>query len=150
MSHDALDLGVTRLAHDDDLVACGAQALSGNVDLLDVGTGRVKHGETALARFVLDGRSHAMGTDDDGAGRDVLKAIRHLNTGLLELVHHAGVVDERAQGVNGRQCIRAGAMRELERALDAVAHAGVPGDLYARGHGYFLPGCSACRASRSS
>ena len=131
MAQNALDLGMTRLAHDDHAVALAYQALSGHVDLLHVGAGGVDHGKAAVAGGVDDLRHHAVGADDHRARCGVVQGLCQSHARLGKFAHHDGVMDERAQGVDLRAlpCLRGGFQRHVECALYAVAGAGVGGDL---------------------
>ena len=122
---------MTRLAHDDHAVALAYQALSGHVDLLHVGAGGVDHGKVALAGGIDHLRHHAVGADDHGARCGVVQGLGQSHARLGKFAHHNGVMDERAQGVDLRAlpCLRCGGQRHVERALHAVAGAGVGGDL---------------------
>ena len=144
MAHDALDLGVARLAHDDHAVAFAYQALGGHVYLFHVGAGGVDHGKTALAGSIDHLRHHAVGADDDGAGCGIIQVLGQANACLSKLSHHDGVMDERTQGMDliALPRLRRSGQRHIERTLYAVASASVGGDLdgrrgclVGRGHG---------------
>ena len=72
-----------------------------------------------------------MGADNYGARRGVIQGVSQAHTCLGELAYHDGVMDERTQGVylSALPCLRRGSQRHVERALYAVAGAGVGSDL---------------------
>ena len=131
MTQDALDLGVARLAHDDHAVALAHQALGRHVDLLHVGAGGIDHGKAALASSLDDLRHHAVRANNHGARCGVVQGVCQINACLGELAHHDGVMDERAQRVDlsALPCLRRGGQCHVERALNAVAGAGMRCDL---------------------
>ena len=134
MAQTALDLGVTRLAYDHHAVALAYQALGGHMDLLHVGARGVDDVKAALASGIDDLRHHAVGADDRGAGCGVVQGVGQTDACLGELAHHDGVMDERTQGMDlsALPCLRRGGQRHVERALHAVAGAGVCCDLDGR------------------
>ena len=131
MAQNALDLGVARLAHDDYAVALAHQALGRHMGLLHVGAGGIDHGKASLVSGIDDLRHHAVGADDHGARRGVIQGVGQTHACLGEFAHHDGVMDERAQRVDLSvlPCLRCGGQRHVERALHAVAGAGVGSDL---------------------
>ena len=60
MAERALHLGMSRLSHDDWLVAIFGQTFDGTVHLLHKGARGVKHRRTALTRGSLNRRRHAV------------------------------------------------------------------------------------------
>ena len=144
MAQDALNLGVTRLTHDDHAVALAHQALGRHMDLLHVGAGGVDHGKAAPASGIDDLRHHAVRANDHGSRCGVVQGLCQTDACLGELAHHDRVMDERTQGMDliALPCLRRSGQRHIERTLYAVASAGVGGDLdgrrgclVGRGHG---------------
>ena len=72
-----------------------------------------------------------MRADDHSARRGVVQGVGQAHACLGELAYHDGVMDERTQSVdlNALTCLRRGGQRHVERALYAVAGAGVGSDL---------------------
>ena len=130
MAQNALDLGVARFAHDDHAVALTHQALGRHMDLLDVGAGGIDHGKAAFASGIDDLRHHTVGANDHGARCGIVQGVGQTDACLGELTHHDGVMDERTQRVDlsALPRLRRGGQRHVERALYAVAGAGVGGD----------------------
>ena len=101
------------------------------MDLLHVGAGGIDHGKATPASGIDDLRHHAVGADDHGARRGVVQGVGQTDACLGELAYHDGVMDERAQRVDlsALPCLRCGGQRHVERALHAVAGAGMRCDL---------------------
>ena len=125
MAQDALNLGVARLAHDEHAIALANQALGRHMDLLDVGAGGIDHVEAALVSCLNHLRHHTVRANDHGARCGI-----QTDACLGKLAHHDGVMDERTQGVDlsGLPRLRGGRQGHIERALHAVAGAGVGSD----------------------
>lgn len=130
MTQNALDLGMPRLAHDEHAIALSYQALGSHVDLLDVGAGGIDYVEAAIASGLDHLRHHAVSANDHGARCGVVQGLGQTDARLGKLAHHDGVMDERAQGVDlsGLPRLRGGRQCHIERALHAVAGAGVGSD----------------------
>ena len=120
-----------RLAHDDHTVALAHQALGRHMDLLHVGAGGIDHVEAALAGSIDHLRHYAVCADDHGTRCCVVQGLGQANACLGELAYHDGIMDERTKRVDlsALPRLRRGGQRHVERALYAVAGAGVGGDL---------------------
>ena len=127
MAENRLNLRVARLPHDEDLIALLLKALCRMVHALHIGAGGVHDVKPPLARRLLDLRDDAVGAqherragfcgnvgdDGDALGGQVLDDL--------------GVVDERAQRVDGTGGLAGHLLYEVKSALDAIAGAGVLG-----------------------
>ena len=134
MAERALYLGMAVLAHDDELVALSHEPLRRAVALLDEGAGRVEHRGTGRAGSLLDCGRHAVGPQEQGRALPHLVGRGdHRDARALQLAHHDGVVDERAERVHRALGGATRLERKLERALHAEAGAGLVGHDDARG-----------------
>ena len=140
VSHDALDLGVAALPHDDELIALAHELLRGHVHLFDVGACGVQHRQPQTLGPVDDLGHDAMGADDHRSGIDLLDAIGHRHAGMLELGDDQRVMDERAERADRTARLARRFRRKGQGALDAVAYAGMAGDLDGECHCQNLPG----------
>ena len=143
------NLGMTGLAHDDDLVPIAPQPLHLDVDALDERTGRIDHLRADLPCALLLMRGDPMRPQDQGSSRRIIDARDDMSAHGFEAGDHAGIVDEGAEGEDFPFEGIDGVPRELECALDAIACTRMLRDPDL-GHGYIFPGCSARRRSRSS
>ena len=100
------------------------------MNLLHVGAGGIDHGKAAFASGIDDLRHHTVGANDHGARCGIVQGVGQTDACLGELTHHDGVMDERTQRVDlsALPRLRRGGQRHVERALYAVAGAGVGGD----------------------
>ena len=76
----------------------------------------------------LFGGCDAMGPEQDGAAGLLGGALDDADAASLELPHHAGVVDERTERVNGSHAVLRRLPRHVKGAIDAVAGARLVGD----------------------
>ena len=74
---DALDLGVSRLADDDDGIALLAQLVGVLLDFRDVGASRVDDLEAARDRLGLDGGRRAVAAQHERAVLRLVERMRH-------------------------------------------------------------------------
>ena len=128
MAEDGLHLGMPRLAHDEHLVAVALEALGRVVHALHVGAGGVHHGKAALLRDLLHLGHHAVRAKHKGRSCRGRHVVDYCDAGAGKPCNHLRVVDEGPERVDRPVGVLCHVVHEVERALDAVAGAGVLGD----------------------
>ena len=131
---DALDLGVVRVADDDDVVPLPGELLRHRLRVLHVRAGAVHHLEAALLgplELVPDG---AVGADDDGRSvADVADGVHRPDPLLAEPGDRLRVVDDRTER-DDRAAPLVGDLHHLvHRPANAPAEPGGPRDLHVHG-----------------
>lgn len=123
VAENRFDLGVPRLAHDEHLIAQLLEPLAAVVDAFDVGAGRVDHVKAEIARGLLHLRNDAMGAQHERGACLCGHIVHHGDALARQALDHLGVMDERAQRVDGACGLLGHLLYKLERTLDAIAGA---------------------------
>ena len=112
--HRPLDLGVSLVSDEDDLVTLPAVTSRFVVYLAHQRTGRIDHPQPADAGLVLHFPGHAMGAEHrDGVLRDVFDVFDEASALVAQTVDNVLVVDNFVANVDGRTI-------DLERSFDDV------------------------------
>ena len=138
MGKRGLDLGMTRLSNNDNLIALPIKPGSGEMDLLHKGAGGVENIMAEFPRSALLFGRDAVGPKKKRVSRGLLGGSDDGDALGGKVVDDARVVDQGAKGVNRDGRRLGGVLDHAKGALNAVAGPRFGSDLNASGHGYSL------------
>src|SRR5437016_849378 len=139
----SLDLGMARVADQDQLTAFAGIAAYLHVHLRHERARSIEHREPAIVGFRLHGARHAMSREDDRAGgRHLAQLVDEDRTERAQTLHDVPVVNDLVTHVDRRSEQLDGALDDVDGTIDTSTESAGVGQQYS----HYAPPLMVCAA----